>query len=52
MFIVSIIVLVGFLLYDVAIALFFARKMKMIKLPKPFLILGEGSTCNDLGTLS
>ena len=46
-FIVSFIVLLGFLLYDVAIALFFARKMKKIKLPKLFLISREGSKCNE-----
>ena len=50
LFIVSSIVFVGFLLYDVAIALFFARKMKTIKLPKPFLILREGSKCNEYFT--
>ena len=50
LFIVSFVVLVGFLLYDIAIALFFARKMKMINLPKPFLIIREGSKCNEYFT--
>ena len=50
LYILSFIVLVAFLFYDVAIALFFARKMKSIKFPILFLIPGDGNKCNEFFT--
>ena len=50
LFIVSFIVLVGFLLYDVTIALFFSIIKKKVKLPELLSISREGSKCHKYFT--
>ena len=49
-FIVSFIILVGILLYDVSIALFFSRIKKKIKLPEFLSIFKEGNKCHKYFT--
>ena len=50
LFTVSFFILVGFLLYDVLIALFFTRIKKKIKLPEFLSIFKEGNKCHEYFT--